>query len=155
MPQALRRRRRGKIEEMLKRINAVLPELISGIVFFGVVVWLAGVWFSGDPVRYTSGLWIGIALAVGMAIHMAVTLSDAADIASEGAARRKVIFHSIIRYLAVVVVFFATAYFKLGNLITLFIGVMGLKAGAYLQPLTHKVILKLTGRGSAPSDGEK
>ncbi len=140
---------------MLKRINAVLPELILGILFFGVVVWLAGVWFTDDRVRYTSGLWIGIALAVGMAVHMAVVLSDAADIASESAARRKVIFQSIVRYLVIVIVFFVTAYFKLGNLIALFIGVMGLKAGAYLQPLTHKVILKLTGGGGSSTDSEK
>lgn len=140
---------------MLKRINAVLPELIWGILIYGIVVQLAGVWFTEDKWSYSTGLWIGIALAVGMAIHMAVVLNDAADIAAEEAAKKRVIFQSTLRYAVVVILFFLAAYFKLGNLITLFIGVMGLKAGAYLQPLTHKVILRLTGRGDASSDSEK
>jgi hypothetical protein len=134
---------------MLKRINAVLPELIWGILIYGIVIQLAGVWFVSDKLRYSSGLWIGIALAVGMAIHMAVVLNDAADIAAEEAARKRVIFQSTLRYAMVVILFFLVAYFKLGDLVTLFFGVMGLKAGAYLQPLTHKVILKLTGRSDA------
>lgn len=140
---------------MLKRINAVLPELIWGILIYGVVVQLAGVWFVEDKWSYSTGLWLGIALAVGMAIHMAVVLNDAADIAAEEAAKKRVIFQSTLRYVVVVILFFLAAYFRLGNLITLFIGVMGLKAGAYLQPLTHKVILRLTGRGDASSDSEK
>lgn len=140
---------------MLKRINAVLPELIWGILIYGIVVQFSGVWFVNDKLSYSSGLWIGIAMAAGMAVHMAVVLNDAADIAAEEAAKKRVIFQSTLRYAVVVVLFFLTAYFRLGNLITLFIGVMGLKAGAYLQPLTHKVILKLTGRGGASSDSEK
>ena len=32
-------------------------------------------------------------------------------------------------------------YFKLGNLISAFIGVLGLKVSAYLQPFIHKKIL--------------
>lgn len=128
---------------MFKRINAVLSELLCGIIFYGIVVQLAGVWFVADKLRYTSGLWIGIVLSAGMAVHMAVVLNDAADIGVEEPARKKVAIQSVLRYLVVVIVFFVTAQWKLGNLITLFIGVMGLKAGAYLQPLTHKVVLKL------------
>ena len=128
---------------MFKRINAVLSELLYGIIFYGIVVQLAGVWFVADKLRYTSGLWIGILLSAGMAVHMAVVLNDAADIGVEEPARKKVAIQSVLRYLVVVIVFFVTAQWKLGNLITLFIGVMGLKAGAYLQPLTHKVVLKL------------
>lgn len=134
---------------MLKRINAVLPELIWGILIYGIVIQLAGVWFVNDKLRYSSGLWIGIAMAVGMAIHMAIVLNDAADIAAEEAAKKRVIFQSTLRYVIVVILFFLVAYFRLGDLITLFFGVMGLKAGAYLQPLTHKVFLKLTGRSDA------
>lgn len=137
---------------MLRRVNSALPGLILGIVLFGIVVQFTGVWFVEDKLRYSSGLWIGIALASGMAIHMAVVLNDAADLAAENAARRKVAFQSTFRYLAVVIVFFLTACLRLGNLVTLFIGVMGLKVGAYLQPLTHKAVLKLTGRGDASVD---
>ena len=48
---------------MLKRINAVLPELIMGILVYGVVLQFAGVWFVQDKIRYSSGVWLGIAIA--------------------------------------------------------------------------------------------
>ena len=33
-------------------------------------------------------------------------------------------------------------YFKLGNLVTAFLGILGLKVSAYAQPFMHKVIFK-------------
>ena len=47
---------------MLKRLNDALPELVLGIIVYGIVVELAGVWFVTDKLRYTTGLVIGIAL---------------------------------------------------------------------------------------------
>lgn len=135
---------------MLRRINRALPGMIMGILLYGIVIELAGVWFVSDKLRYTTGLWIGIITAVGMAVHMAVILFDSMDL-SENGAKSKVTLWYMLRYLVVVIIFFVTAYFKLGNLVMLFIGVTGLKAGAYLQPFTDKVISKITGRGDESS----
>lgn len=52
---------------MLKRINDALPGLVFGIVFYGIVVQLIGVWFVTDKISYSIGLWYGIAIAVGIA----------------------------------------------------------------------------------------
>ena len=52
----------------------------------------------------------------------------------------------------VVIVFFVMMKFNLGNLFTAFIGVLGLKISAYLQPFTHKFVLKLQGRVETPSE---
>ena len=68
---------------MLKRLNDVLPELVLGIIVYGIVVELAGVWFVDDKLRYTTGLLIGIALACGMAINIASVLRDAVEIYGE------------------------------------------------------------------------
>lgn len=138
---------------MLRRINRALPGMIMGIILYGIVVWAAGIWFVEDKLHYSTGLWIGIAVAIGAAVHMAVVLQDAMDL-SENGAKSKVTIQYMLRYLVIVVVFFLTAYFKLGNLIMLFLGVMGLKAGAYLQPFTDKVFIKLTGRGEESSTDE-
>ena len=81
---------------MLKRLNDALPELVLGIIVYGIVVELAGVWFVTDKLRYTTGLVIGIALAVGMAVNMAIVLK------------------SILRYVIVVIVFFVMMKFNLG-----------------------------------------
>lgn len=128
---------------MLRRLNKVLPELILGIILYGIVLQVTGVWFVSDKVRYSSGLWIGIALACGMAIHMAVVIQDAVSIDS---GQGKLIAQNMIRYIVVVAVFFCMMYFRLGNLVTAFLGVMGLKAAAYAQPFIHKMIYNIRGR---------
>ena len=107
-----------------------------------------------DKLRYSTGLLIGILLACGMAINIAVVLQDAVDIYGESRAQAKIIAKSILRYVVVVVVFFVMMKFELGNLFCAFAGVLGLKVAAYLQPFTHKVITKIQGRGDVSSDNE-
>ena len=137
---------------MLRRINDALPELVLGIVIYGILVELAGVWFVADKLRYSTGLLIGISLAIGMAVNIAIVIRDAVEIYGEDGAKNRVIIKSVLRYLIVVVTFFVMMKFNLGNLFTAFIGVLGLKVSAYLQPFTHKVILRLQGRGDVSSD---
>lgn len=144
----------NQTEIMLKRLNDALPGLVLGILVYGVVVELCGVWFVADKLRYTTGLAIGIGLAVGMAINMAVVLQDAVDVYGESGAQKKIIAKSVLRYLIIVVVFFVMMKWNLGNLLAAFIGVLGLKVSAYLQPFAHKFMSKLKGRGDVSSDSE-
>lgn len=128
---------------MLRRINDALPGLVLGIVIYGIVVEFAGVWFVEDKIRYSSGLLIGIMVAIGLAINIATVIRDVVEIYGADGARNRVIIKSVLRYVAVVIVFFVMMLFNLGNLFSAFIGVLGLKVSAYLQPFAHKVILKL------------
>ena len=123
---------------MLRRLNDALPGLVLGIIVYGAAVFLAGIWFVPDKLRFTTGLAIGIALACGMAVNMAVVLRDAVEIYGEAKARSKIIARSITRYLVVVIVFFVMMKWELGSLPAAFIGVLGLKISAYLQPLAHR-----------------
>lgn len=134
---------------MLRRLNKVLPELILGILLYGILVQITGVWLVEDKLLYSTGLWIGIGLAMGMAIHMALVIEDAVSI---GSSQGKIITMSLLRYVVVVLVFGITMYFHLGNPIVTFIGVMGLKIAAYAQPFFHKIILKLRGGEENPAD---
>ena len=79
-------------------------------------------------------------------------LRDAVEIYGGEHAQAKIIAKSILRYVIVVIVFFVMMKFNLGNLFTAFIGVLGLKISAYLQPFTHKFVLKLQGRVETPSE---
>ena len=133
---------------MLRRLNDALPGLVLGIIVYGAAVFLAGIWFVPDKLRFTTGLAIGIALACGMAVNMAVVLREAK-------ARSKIIARSVTRYLVVVIVFFVMMKWELGSLPAAFIGVLGLKISAYLQPLAHRFISKLGGRGDVPSDSRE
>lgn len=127
---------------MLKRINPVLPELIIELILYGLVIQFAGVWFVEDRLRYSTGLWIGIVVAAGMAVNMAVVILDTVELMAEKRASKKSALFSAIRYILVVMAFAVVGVFRLGNLITMFFGVMGLKVAAYLYPFTHKFITK-------------
>lgn len=137
---------------MLKRLNDALPGLVLGIIFYGIAIELVGVWFVSDKLRFTSGLMIGIVTAIGMAIHMAVVLLDAVDFAGAEKAKRRIVAKSILRYVVVVVIFLVMMIFHLGSLFSAFLGVMGLKASAYMQPLMHKAFMKMQGRGDVSPD---
>lgn len=113
-----------------------------GILLYGIILQVTGIWLSEDKLMYTTGLWIGIILAIGMAIHIAVVLEDAVSLNS---GRTKLVAMSLLRYIAAAAVLFGTAYFRLGSIVSAFLGVMGLKVAAYAQPFIHKVIIKLKG----------
>lgn len=137
---------------MLRRINQVLPELLLEMVIYGAVVQLAGMWFVDNKVQYTVGLWIGIIIAMGMAVNMAIVILDTVDAMGERRSTAKTAMFAALRYLVVVLAFVLVWYFDLGNLIAMFFGVMGLKVSAYLQPFTHKFITGFQKRGDESPD---
>lgn len=123
---------------MLKRINDALPGLVLGIILYGVMVQLIGMWFVEDKLGYSIGLWYGVVIAVGMAINLAMVIYDSVTIDGGEHANRRIIIKSVLRYLVVVVLFMILGYFKFGNLFSALIGVMGLKISAYAQPLIQR-----------------
>ena len=139
---------------MLRRINPSLPGLVAGIVIFGVLVQVTGVWFVEDKIGYSIGLWYGVAIGIGMAINLATVIYDAVTFDGEGNANKRVAAKSILRYIVVAILFGILGYFNFGNLFTAFLGVMGLKFSAYAQPLLNKLVNKLLGRNDATSNDE-
>ena len=139
---------------MLKRINPSLPGLIAGILIYGVLVQITGVWFVEDKIGYSIGLWYGIAIGIGMAINLATVIYDAVTFDGEGNANKRVAAKSMLRYIVVAILFGILGYFEFGNLFTAFLGVMGLKFSAYAQPLLNKLVNKLLGRNDAASNDE-
>jgi hypothetical protein len=132
---------------MLRRINQSLPGLVAGIIGYGVLVQLVGVWFVEDKLHYSIGLWFGIAVAVGLAINIATVIFDAVMMDTTGKhANRRIIAKSVIRYVVVVILFFILGYSKLGNLFSAFLGILGLKISAYLQPTLGKAASWLQSR---------
>lgn len=123
----------------IRQLNEALPLLLLGIFVWGFLVQITGVWFVDDKIRYSSGTWIGTSLAVFMAINMALVIESAVD---RGQGVGILRFKSVFRYIIVVAVFFVMIYFDLGNWISAFIAVMGLKVSAYVQPIIIKIIHK-------------
>ena len=124
----------GKPDELTR-------EMIITMVIYGIILQIICVFLSGDLLKMTCGLWIGIAIGAGMLIHMKNSLIEALDLGEAGA--KKYMQKSYMkRYIVVVVVFIAVAYLDIANVLTLLAGVMGLKVSAYLQPVLQKVLKK-------------
>ena len=127
----------------LKRINDALPGLVGGIVLYGLLLWGIGIWFVSDRLAFSVGLWIGVACAVGMSIHIARVLDDSVRMGESSVKRLAAM--SVARYLVVAVIFFLTAYFRIGDILAAFIGILGLKISAYAQPGLKKLYSRMRG----------
>ena len=123
----------------LKNINRGLFELSLGILFLGAVCLIIGVFLVKEPGLYAAALLLGVLLALITAYHMYRTLDRALDLGNEAA--KRVTTANLIRYFCIVAVFFLVWLIGLNPLFT-FMGLMTLKFGAYMQPLTHKVVNK-------------
>lgn len=124
------------------KINETVEELLIGILFSGAVFQASFVWLAKDKVSYSIGLWIGVLTAAFLAWHIWKSL-DAALVQEEGTAQKLMRTKALLRYGLVIGVLGVLMCTRAANPLAAFLGIMTLKAGAYLQPLTHKIKLKL------------
>lgn len=122
--------------------NSTLIELLMGILVVGILSQLACLLFFEQKLYNAVGLWAGIAVAAGMAIHMQRSIEDGLDIMGESGVKymQKA---SATRMLVACVVMAVVLYFDWGNPITLVVGVMALKLAAYMQPFMHHLSKKI------------
>lgn len=125
----------------LKKINTALPGLLFGIILFGAVCQAAGFFFTTDKADYSIGLWTGVLTAIFMAFHMAVTLNSVVERDVKGAQAAATV-QNIIRYLIAISVIVILAVTGIGNPLSAFAGIMGLKISAYIQPFLAKLYHK-------------
>ena len=128
--------------EKIRAWNRTVLELQSGIILFGVLCQFLAVWFVPDKIKYSIGLWLGILVAIAAGFHMWGTLKKAFD-GFEGDVTKKVTQGGIIRYVVIAICFLAIAWSRVGEPIAAFVGIMGLKIGAYMQPVLHKFYNKV------------
>lgn len=126
--------------------DETLKELLCGMLCYGAAAQIICLIVDTERLLYTSiGLWIGIGAGALMGVHMKRTIEDALDYDERGAVKHMRKGYAL-RYVLVAILFGATIYYEVGNPITLLVGVMGLKIGAYIQPITHRVFCKLKTR---------
>lgn len=122
----------------LSDMNRALPGLLGGIVLFGAISQVVGLFLVEEKVNYSIGLWIGVLVAVFMAVHMAWSLNSALDQNVKGA-QAAATKQNMIRYLIVILILGILMITEVGNPIAAFVGVMGLKVSAYIQPIFQKL----------------
>lgn len=119
-----------------------LLELMTGVLLFGLVCQLAGLPFRMDQGKYAAGLWIGILVALVNSFLMWRSLNRAFS-CDERHAATQMAGGYVVRYLLVAGALLGVYFLDIGYVLAAFLGVMGLKIGAYLQPLTHKAYNRL------------
>ena len=118
--------------------NATLVELWIGNVFFALLILVSITWFIENKITFILGLLLGCIMSAYLAYHMARSIEKALDL--QAGVERIIRVSALLRYGLVIVVLIASYYVPYTNPIATFIGLMGLKVAAYLQPLTHKII---------------
>lgn len=147
------------MKERITRINRTLFELETGILLFGCVCQLFA-FLVKDWIGYSLGLWLGAGTAMAGAFHMWWSLDRALDL-DEKSAVRSMSSHNIIRYLVFVLVIGGIAVTEIANPLSAFLGIMSLKAAAYMQPFTRKISLRIYGEEilppviEEPADGQE
>ena len=129
------------MKEHINKYNRTMVELLGVILLWGGLVQITGVWFVKEPGAYSLGLWLGVGIGLLAGFHMWYSL-DRAFSGSEGDVTKKMITANLLRYFVIFVLFAILAFTGVGNPVMVFVGIMGLKAAAYLQPFAHKLTVR-------------
>ncbi len=131
------------MEWLNKSTKRLLAEMSAGIIFYGLVLAALACIFLprlSYPVRpVLLGLLVGVAGAICMLLHMAVMTERVLESGSESYANKFTVAQSMLRKLVFLAVLLICWRVLKINLLATVIGTMGMKAGAYLQPLVHRI----------------
>lgn len=132
--------------EKRKGSNETAAELIAGIGICGIVFQAVGMWFFADKLHFTAGLWIGVLICVALALHMNYSIREMLEMPKEHAAAYYRRMYSI-RTVIFLVLFIGAIVLGIGSAAALFLGLLSMKFGAYLQPVLHRLRKKRKGKG--------
>ncbi|HAG68483.1 MAG TPA: hypothetical protein DCL38_00755 [Lachnospiraceae bacterium] len=121
--------------------NETLSEVLAGIILWSGACLVASMLLCRDRPRAVVGLIAGTALSVFYILNLYSSIEGALDFDEKGAVaytRKKY----LIRYLVICICFTLVAATGAGNIYTCFAGIMGIKIGAYIQPLVRKYIFR-------------
>ena len=121
--------------------NRTLLELLIGVVLVGILSQIVCLIFFKRHLYHAVGLWTGILISIGMAIHMQRSIEDGLDLLGDSGVKHMKKAY-LTRTAVAIVVMAAVMYFDWGNPITILVGIIALKVAVYLQPFVHKVLEK-------------
>lgn len=128
------------MKRFFRNMDATVKELWLGIGIWGAACELVTVWFVKDRANCGLGILTGCLLAMAGVWHMWKVLDRALDLGD--GAQKYLTARSWMRYGVFVVIFGVLMVTEWANPLTAFLGLMGMKAAAYMQPAVHKFIEK-------------
>ena len=128
-------------------VSLIVLELIYGllgIVIISVLHFVFGVAekvFGDKYIYIIIGYLIGILISMVLVVLMARTVENMLSIGDSGAVKEGVI-GALVRAVIVIAVIVLLLVTHIGNVISMLIGLFGLKLSAYIQPIADKYIKK-------------
>lgn len=132
-------------QRVTQKINRTLFELICGILFYGFaagIIEIIVVQIVKSRGADASALWnlkyvlaghvIGIVIAVAYSVHMWWSIDRALDFDEDTAVKKQTINY-VIRYVVLIIALSLVCMTQAVSPISAFIGIMGIKIGAYLN----------------------
>ncbi|MBO4783534.1 MAG: ATP synthase subunit I [Lachnospiraceae bacterium] len=129
-----------------------LRELQIGVIIFGILNILIGMWFPKNMLAWVLGGVLGTVTALVMTDNMARAVVKAVSDETKASARMRFAF--FFRYALAVVVMIVACVSPYTNPIATFIGIFSIKFATYLSPLIHKINLKIN-PNALESDGSE
>ena len=125
------------MKKFFQTADTTVKEMWIGIAVWGVACELATVWLVKDRLGCALGLFIGCILAAAGVYHMWSSIDTALDLGD--GAQKFMTGRSWMRYGVFVAVFAVLMVTEFADPLTAFLGLMGMKISAYLQPVVHKL----------------
>ncbi|MCD7863656.1 MAG: hypothetical protein LUG61_09185 [Lachnospiraceae bacterium] len=127
--------------DKLQKINPTLLTMMIGTFAYGLVGEIVILLFLRRLSGVSLGWWIGVALSILGEAHMYWSLDMALGLGEKGATK-KLVLHNTVRYLVFVGVTFLLMATDIANPVACVFGILGMKAGAYLEPVLEKLYTK-------------
>ncbi len=128
---------------MGKETKNLMLEVLAGIVFFTAAA-MVGAFFIFPGRAVFAGLLLGMIIAMAMFLSMALVLERSMKTEDPKTVQKRSVISSVLRYLLLIVIL-VTVIIRFSNWfnpVAVVIGVLGLKAGAFLQPAIHKIAVR-------------
>lgn len=119
-------------------VKRLVWEVSVGVVCYNAVLLLAAACLHLSSDIFL-GLILGGILAILAFVHMAAVSDQTLDLKAEEPARKKATIHAILRMAVMIAALIVTMRVPYLNTVAVVVGMLGLKAGAYLQPVIHKL----------------
>ncbi len=121
----------------MDKVKDTLIELFIGIGIYFVIAEIVGLVFVENKLTYTAGLVLGTIGAMLLSIHMYYTLNKGLDM-DKDAATKYIKNNSFIRLGIMLLILLVGRVITYISFLAVFIGLLGLKIGAFMQPLVNK-----------------
>lgn len=131
------------MEWLSSNTKRTLVEMSVGVILFDlllcVLAWLFLPRFSYPVIPVIKGLAVGAAAAIFMLIHIAVVTERVLASKNENYANKYTLAQSMLRRVVFIAALFFIWRVIQADLLATVVGAMGMKAGAYMQPLIRKL----------------